>query len=431
MKEKNKKYKKTENKGITLVALVITIIVLIILAGISINLVLGENGLFARARKAAEDYQQAAINEQEGFNDLYDEIETYGEGNLPENQETLTKIPTTIEEALKQPKQIYDKNITVKDEYDNPVVIPAGFHIVPNEEDDVEYKYTGDGNNPSVQDGIVVEDNEGNQFVWIPVGDINNKKGEPKTTITLGRYTFGDNGTPSDPITNGTTIANNYTEETQEEHTKSDKKNAIAKDIEAFKSSATINHGYYLARYEASYKDGIKPLSQVSKQALGGSLEPSTRTQGDLWNWITQSNAAKAAQAMYAENDNFTSDLVNSYAWDTAIVFIQEYSGDADYSRQTAKNYVSKKLLPDNTGERDDGTTDKVCNIYDMASNCWEWTTETSTIIRNSNVSPCVNRGGGYDDNSYYTSSRYGDVVTINDSSVTFRSTLYLGDSKS
>ncbi len=50
-------------KGITLVALVITIIVLIILAGISISLVLGENGLFNKARQGAENYAVAANEE--------------------------------------------------------------------------------------------------------------------------------------------------------------------------------------------------------------------------------------------------------------------------------------------------------------------------------------------------------------------------------
>ena len=52
---------------------------------------------------------------------------------------------------------------------------------------------------PAVQDGIVVEDEEGNQFVWVPVGDIKNKAGDTRgetTTITLGRYEFNtSNGT--------------------------------------------------------------------------------------------------------------------------------------------------------------------------------------------------------------------------------------------
>ena len=51
---------KKKKQGITLIALVITIIVLIILAGVSINLVLGENGIITMAKRAKEDMEKAA-----------------------------------------------------------------------------------------------------------------------------------------------------------------------------------------------------------------------------------------------------------------------------------------------------------------------------------------------------------------------------------
>ena len=60
----NKKTKIQENKAITLIALVITIIVLIILAGVTINLTLGQNGLFTRAKQASEDYRMAKEKEE-------------------------------------------------------------------------------------------------------------------------------------------------------------------------------------------------------------------------------------------------------------------------------------------------------------------------------------------------------------------------------
>lgn len=55
-------------KGITLVALVITIIVLLILAGVTITLTLGENGIFKTAEKAGENYTQAQREELQGLN---------------------------------------------------------------------------------------------------------------------------------------------------------------------------------------------------------------------------------------------------------------------------------------------------------------------------------------------------------------------------
>ena len=68
--EREIKSKKKKNSGITLIALVITIIVLIILAGVSINLVLGNNGIITRARDARNNYQKAAAEEETTLKDL-------------------------------------------------------------------------------------------------------------------------------------------------------------------------------------------------------------------------------------------------------------------------------------------------------------------------------------------------------------------------
>ena len=70
LKSKEKKGKftikklKRQVKGITLIALVVTVIVLLILAGVAINLTVGDNGLFKRAQNAADTWQMAELNEQ-------------------------------------------------------------------------------------------------------------------------------------------------------------------------------------------------------------------------------------------------------------------------------------------------------------------------------------------------------------------------------
>lgn len=56
-----------KQKGITLIALVVTVIVLIILAGISISIILGENGLVAKAKRAATQTEEATANEEMGM----------------------------------------------------------------------------------------------------------------------------------------------------------------------------------------------------------------------------------------------------------------------------------------------------------------------------------------------------------------------------
>ena len=201
-----KKEMKNSNRGITLVALVVTIVVLLILAGITLTYVFGENGIIKLAKDARNETELAMQKEQDDLgtlaNMLKDEYgNNTGGGNNGGNGGT-TNPPDQPEPPVEDVvDKIQTENKTVEDSNGNKVTIPGGFKVVPNSpegtdaSEKVDYTYNGDGT-PAVQDGIVIEDNEGNQFVWIPVGDIKNKDGST-TTITLGRYTFASNGTPT------------------------------------------------------------------------------------------------------------------------------------------------------------------------------------------------------------------------------------------
>ena len=61
-----------KESGITLVALVVTIIVLLILAGVAISLTIGQNGIFTRAQNATQRWDKASTNEAEQMNDFTD-----------------------------------------------------------------------------------------------------------------------------------------------------------------------------------------------------------------------------------------------------------------------------------------------------------------------------------------------------------------------
>lgn len=63
-----------EQKGITLIALIITIIVMIILAGVAISLTLNDNGIFTRAKMARNEYKKAEEKEKNEIEDAYGEI---------------------------------------------------------------------------------------------------------------------------------------------------------------------------------------------------------------------------------------------------------------------------------------------------------------------------------------------------------------------
>jgi len=119
----------------------------------------------------------------------------------------------------------------------------------------------------------------------------------------------------------------------------------------------------------------------------------------------------------------YASDLVNSYAWDTAIIFIQTYSGKTDYASHN-ESKTTKAFTA--TGKNND----KYCNIWDMSGNAYEWTTEYSTYAITSDFRPCVYRGGYYNADLglaiNYTSYRYYHRTTYSLSDLGLRPLLYV-----
>ena len=436
-KNLNKKLK--NNKAITLIALVITIMVLIILAGVSINLVLGDNGIITKAKQGKENYLVAANEEQEMLTNVEEYLGTLG---------TITPTPPvtpqykTVEEYKTSGTYMTGKT-TLKDSNDNLIVVPEGFKIAED-------------SGINITEGIVIEDNDikegignnrGNQYVWIPVGNTLKKSDGSSINIELGRYVFADGtnhkgedgvevlpaGTPilmqsAEDYGNETeihitdidpTLTSNYAFKELKDYRTGvvsaglDGLNATAKNLKGFIESVKTNGGYYIARYEASYGEDGKVNSKVSNSFISDTTVPTV--EGQLWNNITQINASIASQGLYS---TINSDLMNSYAWDTAIVYIQNFSNDTDYSRQ---NSLNTSLA--NTG----ANGDEVCKINDIASNTTEWTTEYSSYTAGTTASPCAYRGGVYSPNTYYTSIRtYGRNATYNHQYLTFRPTLYV-----
>ena len=433
MKTKNKRNHSNQT-GITLIALVVTIVVLLILAGVSINAIFSENGIIKRAKDAQNKMDQATQNDLDSINELNNWIDgkingTTGGGTTEgdANPSTTPKISTLV-------GKVVDKNTKAEDAYGNKITIPKGFKILEHNPTSstgaVTYNYTNSEETgehiPAVQDGIVIENGtDGNQFVWVPVGTIKNKN-NTTNTITLGRYEFDSNtgalksNTPVqvasvENCTQEVTINTNYKElsvfRAGNSATDSTAQNATARNLEEFISTTLANGGYYIARFEAS-GTASKITSKYNQTVLGN---------------ITQPNAAKAAREMYGEiKENnklvYASDLVNSYAWDTAIVFIQTYSGKTDYASHN-ESKTTKAFTA--TGKNND----KYCNIFDMSGNASEWTTEYSTDSYIINSPPCVIRGGCYNPangSGHYTSYRSGSNPTSSYSNTGLRPLLYV-----
>ena len=91
----NLKRKIKENKAITLIALVITIVILIILASVAINMTLGNNGLFTRAKTAKEQYQNAQDYEETQIAKFSNDIDSYVGGERV-SSEDLKKLQDAL-----------------------------------------------------------------------------------------------------------------------------------------------------------------------------------------------------------------------------------------------------------------------------------------------------------------------------------------------
>ena len=98
-------------------------------------------------------------------------------------------------------------------------------------------------------------------------------------------------------------------------------------------------------------------------------------------------------------------------------MYIQNFSGDTDYSRQ---NSINTSLA--NTGVN----SDEKCKINDMASNTIEWTTEYCNNANSSNANPCTYRGGCYNNSRYYTGNRGHNNATSRNVNLSFRAALYM-----
>ena len=200
-----KNFKKKD--GITLIALVVTIVVLLILAGVSISLVIGQNGLISKAKEAKEKTEQATANEQASMSELYDELTGYL-GELPSTNETKPYLPT-------------------------------GFNKVAG---------------TNLDTGLVIQDGSGNQYVWVEVPmneTVYPTAGLEVTNFTDQEYTAIENDlhTYTSTYRNGTGYTDTYYPDT-------DNTGWFANETEyntakqKMLKSVYQNGGFYVGRYE-------------------------------------------------------------------------------------------------------------------------------------------------------------------------------------
>ncbi len=335
----------TNKKGITLIALVVTIIVLLILAGISIMMLTGQNGILSRAAESKEKTEKASVEEQ----------------RLMAMLEATSNIENTTFQGI---------------------TIPAGF---------APTKIEGES---TIDEGLVIIDSDGNEFVWIPADGVKLKY---EQNIELG----GDH----------------------ESYAKYD--NWSDEKINEKITSVNKYKGFYVGRYEVGveeskeYRDNSTYIAnKETRNTNKGKISIKKGLQP--WNFISWENAKKLSEQMYSYNNvsqNVTSYLIDSYAWDTITTWLGNSGFDIDdssswgnflyaggyeinglysigkrdftppgSSTSPTKYYRGNFLVP--KGRKNEGNQDiielatgisernKAKNIYDFAGNLYEWTTE-------------------------------------------------------
>ena len=385
--------------------MVVTIVVLLILAGVSISLVLDKNGIIEKSKDARREYGQAKANEQEDLSNLSDMIdEATAEPTPKVNVNTKAGDNSTI-----NGKKGNSNNPTIPKNY-----IPI----------DTATSTWGDGSTAPSQDsvnhGLVIKDEQNNEWVWVPVdkgtlATMYEESSDEKTlcgttgetavktklyskTITIGKDSNTKTITRTMPGTtssfrepdlvvgSGTSYdATYYKTILGDNGTKEELAQLFVDEYKEMIESIQKYGGFYIGRYELS-KAGV----QKNQPTL-------TYT-----NWYNLYKKCKSLNA----SDKVKTGMIWGCQWDVTMNWL--ISSGAKTSDEVNKDSSSWGNYKGTSVKADDGTTEikasekmdvlntgittftMANNIYDLAGNCWEWTQEAyDTDYRG-------DRGGGY-----------------------------------
>ena len=419
-----------KNKGVTLIALAVTIVVMLILAGVTISVLNGENGIVKQAQKAKEESKIKELKEKVRIDIAGKRVENInGELRVSVLKEILDKyfdnVPVetqiTSETKLKAKEEYgkyemkisdidvgeitYETSYTIfKDVNGEQVPIPEGYIVSENSDENI------------VNKGLVISDSRGNEYVWISctVDSSSNKL----------QYKRTEWGVEKDGTDNSRAIKDELTlKDIDVTYSKTDTDNGINEEISkeivaqinAEKESIKKYGGYYIGRYEVG-KDNKTAVIKAEQ-------EPYVN--------IKWSKAYELAKGI-GGGEGATTYLCSSYSWDTAINFIQNTTGknyatsiigfNGNWKSQEVKDSSGKVIKPVNTAQRlNTGLTTALCNIYDMGGNVGEFTTEL-----NPGTSETVVLRGGISNYNFPAGYRWDHGSGNADSGYGFRATLFL-----
>ena len=298
----------TSNVAITLIALVITIIVMLILVGVTVSVAIN-GGLFSTAKKAVTKTEEAKDSE--------------------------LRFVAMANAAT------HDKLWTYTSKDGKTIPIPAGF--APTE---IEGE-------TSTEDGFVIIDAEGNEFVWIPCDDVNE----------YNNATFENDSDWSKYQTG-------YLDKTWTDGEEEVEVNGKQKKVSEIKSeSVNTNKGFYVARYEAGVPEEIESFSgsqeeyiyYLGKEKKTDKYKPVSKRDYPAWNFISQTNAKTVSENMYSG----MSYLIDSHAWNYICEDILREKKDITNSTDWG-NYV-------NTSVTKYENLDVLYAVHELQYSPWEW----------------------------------------------------------
>ena len=383
---------------------------LLILAGVAINLSVGSNGIFTRAQNVVDRYEIAEKGEQDELNKVVNFIDDYMNGNGGSNTGDEPKEPEkdyntgkTVEEAREQ-NTPYKETTTIKDDNEKDVTIPKNFGVHPD-------------SNIVVDEGIVITDGT-NEFVWVPVDDPSTMF-EEKTAKLTGvetttniysklRVRNGDSYSSGIPGTSGIREPDVLSEyDTDERYYKDilgfnsikEMADSMVAEYKAMSDSVKKYHGFYIGRYE-----------------LTGTVEnPTEKSDYPLMN-EDYYNLYKACQNVIKNNSDVMSTMIYGCQWDETCSWLEKNGYNTDLNSSSWGNY---NMPPIKTGS---DSRYKANEIYDLAGNFYERTQEAfDTYLR-------MIRGGYFESSGseHPASSRFNIYPNDNGMYFTTRATLYI-----
>ena len=395
---------KKQVKGITLIALVVTIIVLLILAGVAISLTIGQNGIFSRAEQAANTWRNAETNEQLAMGELEDWMDGYmnGNGGNQGGGDTATVVDdVTIPDGFYYAGGSKDTGLVISD----------------NPDDEIEW-------DEETSTNAVPNDLEGNQFVWVPVANPENYFIDETATLNTNATGTGEENEVTTNVYSNLTIRsgdsytsvkpgdtssvrepdvlNDYDTDAQYHYdilgfdsTKAMAESFVA-EYKAMSDSIKKYKGFYIGRYELT-ANGEKTGASLTDQ-----------------NWY---NLYKACQNVVTGKENVKSTMIYGVQWDAVCDWLEQSGFNTDTDSSSWGNYNSGSKI--DTGSN---STYEANGIFDLAGNCREWTQEASS------TSGRIGRGGSYyGSGSVIPASDRGSIVPYGSGSdLSSRATLYM-----